>query len=113
VLLEALGNSDVSSCIDCEKFFGRSLRDDATAYALDICNEVKKAAGTHPWMIASLRSSRPFSTSVTSTFLRHAFLPFRDGCLNVPGACVEPLRGFTTGILKLGECKEICLVVPL
>lgn len=61
--------------------------------------EVKSETDTHPWMmISSFNSSRPFSISVTSTFLRQAFFPFLDGCLYCAGPLGLPEGAFKTGI---------------
>jgi hypothetical protein len=43
-------------------------------------------AWLYPWIIWPRTSSRPSWSCVTSTFLRQAFLPLRDGCLYVAGA---------------------------
>lgn len=64
----------------------------------------------YPRIISSFNSSRPFWTSVTSTFFLHAFLPFRDGCLNCFGA--SPLVAafdLTTGILNGTAISKTCL----
>lgn len=50
-------------------------------------------------MISLFRSTRPFSTSDTSTFFLHAFLPFLEGWLYVLGASPDPAGWeLTTGI---------------
>src|SRR5690606_32289534 len=41
---------------------------------------------SYPFVISSRTVSRPSSTSKTSTFFLHAFLPFLDGCFVVAGA---------------------------
>lgn len=55
---------------------------------LEVCTAVARRA-TYPAIIWSRTSSRPVATSVTSTFLRQAFLPLRLFCLYCAGAASD------------------------
>ena len=44
---------------------------------------------TNPLITSSRTVSSPSSTCVRSTFFLHAFLPFREGCLNCCGADID------------------------
>jgi hypothetical protein len=62
-------------------------------------------------MISSRKRSRPLCTSVMSTFFLHAFLPFRDGCLNCCGAAFEidiSALAATRQFLKMCVNRCIC-----
>lgn len=57
---------------------------------------------TYPEMSSCRTLSRPLSISVTSTFLRHAFFPFLDGCLYCCGAFASSAM-FATRLSEVGS----------
>lgn len=75
-------DGDVSGGVECEELGVGLFFDYASGGGgvLAVVLGRKRGGGTHPWIISSRNCSRPSWTSLTSTFLRHAFFPLREGC---------------------------------